>query len=86
MPITQLIPVREFTLDLFNYRSIPQNNEIEAAKAVISIKPDYFWALVESLIDSGYLPTENILVLESKDSTPINTVKEGNRRITGVRL
>lgn len=86
MPITQLIPVRELTLDLFNYRSIPQNNEIEAAKAVISIKPDYFWALAESLIDSGYLPTENILVLESKDSTHINTVKEGNRRITALKL
>ena len=45
--------------------------------------PDQFWALAESLLDSGYLPTENIIVLKSGDDL---IVKEGNRRIGALKL
>jgi hypothetical protein len=37
---------------------------------------------MESLLDDGYLPTENIIVLENGDKV----VKEGNRRIAALKL
>jgi uncharacterized membrane protein YgcG len=78
--------VRELNLDLKNYRTVPQPDEIHAIQALILIKPDYFWALTDSLIDTGYLPTENIILLESQDTPPNFTVKEGNRRIAALKL
>ncbi|MDH6055416.1 hypothetical protein, partial [Umezakia ovalisporum] len=68
------------------YRIMPQNNEVESAQALISIKPDYFWALMDSLIDDGYLPTENILVLKTNNQNVEMTVKEGNRRIAALKI
>lgn len=71
------------SLDLKNYRTTPQKNEIDAIKAMISIKPDKFYGLLESILEDGYLQTENIIVLE-KDKK--NIVKEGNRRIACLKL
>ena len=50
----------------------------------VSINQDRFWALMESLLDTGYLPTENIIVLE--DSKGIYHVREGNRRIGALKI
>jgi hypothetical protein len=83
MPTTKPIAVKELILDLNNFRTVPQSNETDAIKAMISIAPDRFWALAESLLDGGYLPTENIIVLKT---TKGMIVKEGNRRIGALKL
>jgi len=38
---------------------------------------------MESLLDDGYSPTENIIVLDNTDHL---VVKEGNRRIAALKL
>lgn len=38
---------------------------------------------MESLLDDGYLPTENIIVLESPDGKMV--VREGNRRVASLK-
>ena len=83
MPTTAQIEVSKLKLDLKNFRTVPQKKEADAIKAMISIKPDRFFAVMESIIEDGYLPTENIIVL--KDGTD-NIVKEGNRRIAALKL
>jgi hypothetical protein len=79
------LPVKSLNLDLHNFRTLPQRDELHAIQALISLKTDYFWALMESLIESGYLPTENILVLKTDNEDSI-VVKEGNRRIAALKL
>lgn len=86
MPVNQLIPIKRLKLDLNNYRTVPQKDELSAINAIIAIKPDKFWALTESILDSGYLPTENIIVLKSQGARPKMVVKEGNRRISALKL
>ena len=83
MPSSSQIEVSNLKLDLKNFRTVPQKKEADAIKAMISIKPDRFFAVMESIIEDGYLPTENIIVL--KDKT-YNIVKEGNRRIAALKL
>lgn len=85
MPTTTPMPINELMLDLFNFRTVPQTSEIHAVQTMISISPDRFWALMESLVDDGYLPTENILVLKVGNSSEM-IVKEGNRRVAALKL
>jgi hypothetical protein len=84
MPQTKLVPVKDLALDLGNFRTVKQADERSAIEAMISTSPDRFWALTASLLDSGYLPTDNIIVLQSGPRTL--TVKEGNRRIAALKL
>jgi hypothetical protein len=84
MPEQQSVEVSRLALDLNNFRTVPQNSEERALQAILQINPDWFWSLVESLIKSGYLPTENILVL--RESPGHLVVKEGNRRIGALKL
>jgi len=86
MPDTKPIPVDQLKLDLNNFRTVQQTNELYAVQSLISIHPEYFWALMESLIDDGYLPTENILVLRGKADESELLVKEGNRRVAALKL
>ena len=86
MPTTKPLAVAELKLDLSNFRTVPQTNEVEAVEALISINPDYFWGLMNSLLDDGYLPTENVLVQSDGATPPVLTVKEGNRRIATLKL
>lgn len=79
-------PVKDLSIDLKNFRTVAQRGEIAAIQAMISINPDWFWALAESLIDDGYLPTENIIVLKVEYPTKQLIVKEGNRRIAALKL
>lgn len=78
------VPIKDLSLDLHNYRTIRQPSEIEAVRAMITTRPDYFWALTSSLLDSGFLPTENVIVL--KTAATERTVKEGNRRVAALKL
>ncbi|MGJ7538386.1 MULTISPECIES: hypothetical protein [unclassified Variovorax] len=78
--------IQELTLDLRNYRTVAQTKEVQAIQAMISVSPDRFWALVESLLDDGYLPTENIIVIKAVGTDAPKIVREGNRRIAGLKL
>lgn len=84
MPQNKLVPVKDLALDLGNFRTVKQNDERSAIEAMISTSPDRFWALTESLLDSGYLPTESVIVLRSGQRKL--TIKEGNRRVAALKL
>lgn len=83
MPTNTFINVDKLKLDLKNYRTIPQESEESAINAMIAIKPDRFFAVLESIIDYGYLVTENLIVLKHEDNF---IVKEGNRRVASLFL
>lgn len=83
MPSTTAKLVSDLTLDLSNFRTPHQSSESAALKAMIASKPKAFWALMESLLDDGFLPTENIIVLEKGGKL---IVKEGNRRVAALKL
>ncbi len=84
MPKMEAVPVKTLALDLANFRTVRQTDELAAVEAMISTSPDRFWALTDSLLRDGYLPTENIIVLRA--GTNGLTVKEGNRRIAALKL
>jgi hypothetical protein len=83
MPETRIESVKTLSLDLRNFRTIPQRDEEHAINALITIDPDRFWALMESLLEDGYSPTENIIVLKSGRN---KVVKEGNRRVAALKI
>jgi hypothetical protein len=83
MPSPDRVLVKNLKIDLNNYRVTKQNSETAEINALISAKPNKFWALMNSLLDDGYHPTENIIVLQ-KGSEKI--VKEGNRRIASLKI
>jgi hypothetical protein len=78
-----MFPVKDLKLDMRNYRTVAQPSEAAAVQTMISINPDWFWALTESLLDDGYHPTENILVLRQGTD---HVVREGNRRVGALKL
>ncbi|NTV24944.1 MAG: hypothetical protein HGB01_01895 [Chlorobiaceae bacterium] len=82
MPNNNFLQIKDIKLDLNNYRTIPQKTEEDAINAMIAIKPDRFYAVIESIIDDGYLPTENLIILSDDGYT----VKEGNRRAAALKL
>lgn len=84
MPKLTQVSVSDLKLDLSNYRTIPQKDELSAAQAMITIDAKHFWGLMESLIDDGFTPTENIVVLKTPDGD-LN-VKEGNRRTSVLKI
>lgn len=83
MPITSQIEIGKLSLDLKNFRTTPQKNEADAVKAMVSIKGDRFFAIMESIVKNGFLFIENIIAL--KDGETI-IVKEGNRRIAALKI
>ena len=86
MPTQELISIKKLKLDLKNFRTVEQQNETNAIRAIISINPDYFWGLMESLVDDGYLPTENVIVIKASASKQSMIVREGNRRVGALKL
>jgi hypothetical protein len=85
MPTTTSLPVQQLKLDLKNFRTVSQPTEASAISALISINPEWFWALTESILDDGYLVAENILILQGESANDFK-VKEGNRRIAILKL
>ncbi len=83
MAISKNIEIKELKLDLKNFRTTPQKKETDAITAMISISTERFHAIMESIIDDGYLPTENIIVLKDEGGY---IVREGNRRIAALKL
>ena len=83
MATTKSVKISDLNLDLANFRTTHQANEKHAINALIAIHPDWFWALMESLLEDGYIPIENIIVLKEGE---LLKVKEGNRRIASLKL
>lgn len=83
MPTTQPVAVRKLSLDTKNYRTVAQPDEVSAIHSLIDVEPEWFWAVMESLLDDGYLPNENIIALQEGKK---NVVKEGNRRIAAMKI
>jgi hypothetical protein len=81
----QDLPLLDLSLDLNNYRTRKQPNEEAALNALIAVNPGRFWSLTSSLIETGYLPTENVIVLKSEDGSA-KVVREGNRRVGALKL
>lgn len=86
MSTKQSLQISDLKLDLVNFRTVPQTDEEDAVHAMVSIRPEWFWSLTESLLSDGYLPTENIIVLKSGINSHEHIVKEGNRRIGALKL
>lgn len=83
MPKTAPVAVKDLVLDLGNFRTLRQTDERSAIAAMITTRPDRFWALAGSLLESGYLPTESVIVLRVGKQL---VVKEGNRRVAALKL
>lgn len=80
------LPIKDLKLDLHNYRTVPQPDERSAIQAMIEIASDQFHGLIESILDYGILPIENIIVIRSGLDTAELIVREGNRRIAALKL
>ena len=83
MPELSNINVSSLKLDLNNYRTVHQRSELKSINAMIAVSPDWFWSLMESIIDDGYYPTDNIIILKTNNEF---IVKEGNRRIASLKI
>lgn len=84
MAESKSVKVVDISLDLANPRTVPQPDEPTALETMISINPTKFWGLMESIIDDGYHPTENIILLRSKGGKL--SVREGNRRVAILKI
>lgn len=76
--------VVKLQLDLKNYRTMPQSDDVSAIHAMIALEPEYFWGLTSSLLEDGYIPTEAIVALETSASGAL--VMEGNRRVAALKI
>jgi len=83
MASTKRLAVKDLSIDLKNFRTVSQTAEVRAINALIAVDTDWYWALMSSLLTDGYLPTENIIVLENGAKL---VVKEGNRRISALKI
>lgn len=83
MAITKHAAVKDLSIDLKNFRTVSQTSEVEAINALIAVDTDWYWALMVSLLEDGYLPNENVIVLDNKSTL---VVKEGNRRISALKI
>lgn len=83
MPTQKNVQVKDLSLDLKNYRVSDEKSEVAKIRSLISSSPARFWALAKSLLDDGYHPTENIIVVKrGKDLI----VREGNRRVSALKI
>lgn len=85
MATAQRVKIDDLQIDLHNFRTVVQKDEASALRTMIAIAPEKFWGLMDSLLEDGYLPNENIIVLKAKKTGEL-TVKEGNRRAGCLKL
>lgn len=88
MSTHRYIKVEDLLLDPANYRILAQPNQESTLRALVAVNPDRFWGLAASLLESGYLPTENVIVLRiaKPEGTERLVVREGNRRVGALKL
>jgi hypothetical protein len=84
MAKTQRVPVKDLSLDLRNFRIVPQTTEKAAVSAIIAINKERFLGLMESLLEEdGFLPNETLITIRKGQKI---VVKEGNRRVSALKL
>lgn len=83
MPASTTVAIKSMSLDLSNFRTLHQKTQIGALHAIAAVKLNWFHALMESLLEDGYHPTENIILLRDGKNL---IVKEGNRRVAAIKL
>lgn len=86
MPDLRSIAIESLSLDPRNYRTVKQASEEKELHALITIDPDYFWGIADSLLVNNYVATENVLVGEPPAGSSIYIVREGNRRVGALKL
>lgn len=86
MPTQSTHPIKSLHLDLKNLRILPQTDEEGALRGLVGINQDHFWGLSQSLLDDGYHPTDNILLVKDGKAGKSLLVKEGNRRVAAIKL
>lgn len=85
MSTQQLLKIDDLNIDLHNFRTVPQKDEVSAIRTMIAIAPNKFWGLMESILTDGYLPIENVVVLKAEKTGEL-VVREGNRRVGCLKL
>lgn len=86
-PTRKEVLVSDLHLDLKNFRTVTQKNEANEIVALSVIDSEYFWGLAASLINDGYMATENIVVQKCKKNGETQlVVREGNRRVAILKI
>lgn len=83
MPDVRKNNVTDLKMDLSNPRTVEQPDEISAIKQIISISSSKFYGIIHSLLEKGFLPIENLIVLNQNKKLK---VLEGNRRLAAMKL
>jgi hypothetical protein len=86
MPERTAKKAADLSLDLENFRMIPQANEVASLKGMIDVGPKEFWGLMESILSEGYTGEGNLIVLRDDDDPEKLVVKEGNRRLAVIKV
>ena len=80
----QVLPLTQLKLDINNFRHPHVEDEASCVNCLNASNPSAYVGLLQSILSDGYLPTENILVIESEGGC--YTVMEGNRRVSLLKL
>lgn len=80
----QVLPLTNLKLDINNFRHPHVEDEVSCVNCLNASNPNAYVGLLNSILSDGYLPTENVLVIESGDGC--YSVMEGNRRVSLLKL
>ncbi len=80
----QVLPLTNLKLDINNFRHPHVEDEVSCVNCLNASNPNAYAGLLNSILSDGYLPTENVLVVESDDGC--YSVMEGNRRVSLLKL
>lgn len=79
--------IANLTLDLANFRTTRQENEQDAVHAMMATDKERFLALLDSFLQYGLLPNENLVVIKSGEAEAEEyVVMEGNRRTAALKI
>lgn len=84
MLVTSLVEVKSIFQNLHNLRTVAQKDDISAMRALIAVNPEYFYGLMDSIIESGYVPIESLVIIQRGPKKFI--VHEGNRRLAIMKI
>lgn len=83
---TKSIKVTNLFLDLDNYRFEHQSSQLDAINKMIEVYGDKLYKLAVDILTHGLNPTDIPIVVESPADNGKYIVKEGNRRITVLKI
>lgn len=86
MPKTCKISLKKLLLDEANPRIQKVQSQANCIRAIYNDKPDAFKELLSSIIRKGFFQGENILVMPHPEKKGYYIVKEGNRRISALKV